>query len=140
MNTGARQRGSSLAVCAHARTLNSPPFLDLQQHRRCNRQRRHRRCRQRCRCQRCHRQRHCRKFYFYLFYLFFWGGDGPPHFFRHFSSSLTLISAQNFVHDPRTTPSGRKVRESERREKREEERREKVTEYSGHYISASHRV
>ena len=29
-NTGARQRGSSLPVSAHARTINPPP-LDLQQ-------------------------------------------------------------------------------------------------------------
>jgi hypothetical protein len=38
------------------------------------------------------------------------GGRGvthiPPH---HFSSSFTLISAHTNFHDPRTTPSGRKV-------------------------------
>ena len=39
-NTGARQGGSLLPVSAHARTLNSPTPLDLQQHRRRRRRRR----------------------------------------------------------------------------------------------------
>jgi hypothetical protein len=41
----------------------------------------------------------------------------PPH---HLSSNFTIISAHKYVHDPRRTPSGRKV--IRRRRKREEER------------------
>jgi hypothetical protein len=51
-------------------------------------------------------------------------------FFRHFSSSFTLISAHQKFHDPRNTPSGRKVRESERR--RGERENNGVN--SGHYV------
>jgi hypothetical protein len=43
--------------------------------------------------------------------------------FAPFSSSFTLISAQKTFHDPRTTPSGRKVRESEEEEEEGRERK-----------------
>jgi hypothetical protein len=45
----------------------------------------------------------------------------PQIFFRYFSSSFTQISAHTNVHDPRTTPSGRKV--IRRRKKRKIERK-----------------
>jgi hypothetical protein len=56
--------------------------------------------------------------------------NGGPRFKKiccPFSSTFILISAQKKFHDPRTTPSGRKVRAAEEREKREEEEKIMVT-------------
>ena len=47
-------------------------------------------------------------------------GGGPNFSSQHFSSSFTLISAHTNFHNPRTTPSGRKV--IRRREKRKEKK------------------
>ena len=50
---------------------------------------------------------------------------------RHFSSHFTLISAHTNFHDPRTSPSGRKViRRRGGRGRREEEKNK----FSGHYV------
>jgi hypothetical protein len=52
---------------------------------------------------------------FSIFFVFL---GGSPNIYRHFSSSFTLISAHTNFHNPRTTPSRRKViRYRERKEK-----------------------
>ena len=50
----------------------------------------------------------------YIFSKKIQSGGVPNKNFRHFPSTFTLISAHTNFHDPRTTPSVRKVREGER--------------------------
>jgi hypothetical protein len=55
--------------------------------------------------------------------------------FHRFSSCFTLISAHTNFHDPRTTPSGRKVIRYRRKKERE-----KNSEFSGAYVCHAARL